>query len=141
MVKFSYSLSDINSIAQQLINTASAKRIWLLQGDLGAGKTTLVKAICRQLGAVGDFSSPTYSLVNEYLLPSGGAVYHIDLYRLNSIEEALDIGVEEYLNSGSYCLIEWPQLILPLLHQEEFWMLEIETVGKEERLIREVNPS
>lgn len=141
MVKFSYSLSDINSIAQQLINTASAKRIWLLQGDLGAGKTTLVKAICRQLGAVGDFSSPTYSLVNEYLLPSGGAVYHIDLYRLNSIEEALDIGVEEYLNSGSYCLIEWPQLILPLLHQEEFWMLEIETVGKEERLIREINPS
>ena len=136
MRSINYSLAHINQVALQLIAEAGDKRIWLLNGDMGAGKTTLIKAICKQLGAVGDFSSPTYSLVNEYPLTIGGKVYHLDLYRLKNIGEALDIGVEEYLYSGNYCFIEWSQLIHPLLHQGKYLTLQIDTIDEEQRLIQ-----
>ena len=138
MHSINYNLADIDQIALQLIAKAGDKRIWLLNGDMGAGKTTLIKAICKQLSAVGDFSSPTYSLVNEYPLANGDKVYHLDLYRLKNLDEALDIGIEEYLYSGNYCFIEWASLICPLLHQGEYHTLQIDTVAEEQRLIQVV---
>lgn len=77
---------------------------------MGAGKTTLIKELCKQLGSEDNFSSPTYSIVNEYTSPKG-KLYHMDCYRLKSMEEALNIGIEDYLNGEHYCFVEWPELI------------------------------
>jgi tRNA threonylcarbamoyladenosine biosynthesis protein TsaE len=85
---------------------------------MGAGKTTLIKEICHQLGVAQSVQSPTFSLVNEYVDAKGQPVYHFDLYRLKNAQEAFDIGLEEYLDSGNLCLIEWPE------QAEEFWTFE-----------------
>jgi tRNA threonylcarbamoyladenosine biosynthesis protein TsaE len=82
---------------------------------MGVGKTTLVKAICTYLGSIDRATSPTFSLVNEYTTPSGISIYHFDFYRLKKLEEAYNIGYEEYFYSGNYCFVEWPGIIEPLL--------------------------
>jgi len=135
-LSFLYKLDEIDQAAVQIIRYADDVKIWLFTGDMGAGKTTLIKAICHTLGAEGDFSSPTYSLANEYpLRDRNGKIFHLDLYRLRSIEEAIDIGIEDYLFDGSYCLIEWPQLIMPLLKNDECMTVNITTVSENERKI------
>jgi tRNA threonylcarbamoyladenosine biosynthesis protein TsaE len=103
-------------ISARLIE-ASASRIFLINGAMGAGKTTLIKALCRKLGSKDELSSPTFSIVNEYAWP-GGKIYHFDLYRLKETSELLDIGIEEYLDSGHYCFIEWPSLAEGLVESE-----------------------
>jgi tRNA threonylcarbamoyladenosine biosynthesis protein TsaE len=116
-------LSELPSAAKAIISiiaekhsTSKALPVVSFYGPMGIGKTTLIKEICRQLGAMDDFSSPTYSLVNEYSYENGSSkIYHIDLYRLKDLEEAVSIGIEEYLNEKHYCFIEWPELIEPLL--------------------------
>ena len=90
-------------------------RIWCLYGDLGAGKTTFVQSFCTYLGITDTVHSPTFGLVHEYLTPQHQPIYHFDLYRIKDRQEALDIGIDEYLYSGAYCLIEWPQVIAPSL--------------------------
>jgi tRNA threonylcarbamoyladenosine biosynthesis protein TsaE len=91
-------------------------KILAFYGDLGVGKTTLIKEICRQIGSRDDFSSPSYSLVNEYTGNNRIAkIYHIDLYRLKNLDEAIAIGIEDYLDGRNFCLIEWPEVIEPLL--------------------------
>ena len=110
-------LADWDAVAGQFLEWAGERRIFALSGDLGAGKTTFVQAVARQLGVVEQVSSPTFSLVNEYSYP-GGRIYHMDLYRLNNIEEALEIGIEEYLWQKAWCFIEWPALIAELLPEE-----------------------
>lgn len=112
------SLEGLPAAAHQVLSRLGQKRLLLLFGEIGAGKTTFVHAICRELGVVGELSSPTFSIVNEYLDAAGKAVYHVDLYRLKTLEEALDIGIEEYLDSGQLCFIEWPELIEPLLQDD-----------------------
>jgi len=101
--------------------------IFLLSGDLGAGKTTFSKSMIAALGCIDEVTSPTFSIINEYALKDS-LIYHIDLYRLNSLQEALDIGIEDYLYSGYDCFIEWPNLIKPLIpnehHSLEFHILE-----------------
>ncbi len=135
-LSFTYTLDDIGQAASRIIGYAGHVRVWLLRGDMGSGKTTLVKAISHALGAEGDFSSPTYALANEYPLRDGrGKVFHLDLYRLRSIEEALDIGIEDYLLGGSYCLVEWPELIMPLLKKGEFITIHISPLSEIERKI------
>ena len=132
-------VEGLQEIAKQIISYIPKPSVVLLNGEMGAGKTTLVKSLARALGVVDVISSPTFSLVNEYLDNSGGTVYHFDFYRLEELEEALDIGVEEYLDSGSWCFIEWPGIIQPLL-PESHWVLEIiEKEGK--RLIELSSPS
>lgn len=106
-------LEELDELARQLLELAGERRVFTFEGPVGAGKTTFIQAICRQLGVTEAVSSPTFALVNEY----AGPVYHLDLYRLEHIEEALDIGIEEYLYSGHYCFIEWPLWIKPLLPQ------------------------
>ena len=107
-------LDDIKLVAGSIIEQLSPG-IVLVDGKMGAGKTTLVSEICRQLGVEGKTSSPTYSIVNEYYSPTQGVIYHFDCYRMESEEEAYDIGMEDYLDSGNFCFIEWSEKIENLL--------------------------
>jgi tRNA threonylcarbamoyladenosine biosynthesis protein TsaE len=105
------SLDELDNVAHLLIQDAANQRIWLFEGEMGAGKTTLIKALCRVLEVVSVVQSPTFGLVNEYTTQHGEPVYHFDCYRLRNEAEALDIGLEEYFDSGSYCFVEWPKRI------------------------------
>lgn len=107
-------LDEIDTAARQLLAEGRERSVWLFDGDMGAGKTTLIKAICRVLGVVSTVQSPTFSIVNEYTTHEGHSVYHFDCYRLRNEAEALDIGIEEYVDSGNYCFIEWPEKIMNL---------------------------
>lgn len=108
---------DLAVVAREFIRTFQEPGIFLLRGAMGAGKTTFVKSIIQALDA-GKALSPTFSLVNEYETSGGKRVFHLDLYRVKSIEEALDFGVDEYLDSRYYVFIEWPDVILPLLKEK-----------------------
>lgn len=110
----SYKLSELSEVAKQLINEVKYKTL-LFYGEMGVGKTTLVKEIVKQLKSADNVSSPTFSLVNEYHTADDSKIYHFDFYRINDEEEALDMGVEEYFYSGNWCLIEWPNKIENLL--------------------------
>jgi tRNA threonylcarbamoyladenosine biosynthesis protein TsaE len=109
-----YELSQLSRVAQDVIDHSESK-ILLFYGPMGSGKTTLIKEIVAQLGVREVTSSPTFSLVNEYLTEAGDSIYHFDFYRIEHEEEAFDIGFEEYLESGSWCLIEWPENVENLL--------------------------
>lgn len=116
---FIYSLSDIDSVAKKILTIPSLKKVITFNAEMGAGKTTLIKAIVKALGVLENSSSPTFSLVNEYQTENGKTVYHFDLYRLNSEEEAYDMGVDEYFYSGNWCFIEWPEKtpnLIPIDH-------------------------
>ena len=105
-----YSLENISNAVNQLLEAINiGPKIWLFRGEMGAGKTTLVKEIGQQLKIKSIVQSPTFSLVNPYETESGEIMYHFDLYRLENIHEAVDIGIEEYLDSGHLCFIEWPE--------------------------------
>ncbi len=108
-------LSSINDAARELINTFPDKRIFAFYGEMGAGKTTLIKALCRVLQVTDVTSSPSFGLIYEYQTRGSESVYHFDFYRIESIEEVFDIGYEEYMYSGDYCFLEWPELIEPIL--------------------------
>lgn len=112
-----YSLRQLPEIAKEIINSVENK-ILLFNGKMGAGKTTLIKEVCKQLGVKDNISSPTFSLVNEYHTSENEIVYHFDFYRIEAEEEAYDMGVEEYLYSNNWCLIEWPEKVKNLLPLE-----------------------
>jgi tRNA threonylcarbamoyladenosine biosynthesis protein TsaE len=109
MIK-NYSLQELPAIAKEIIKSAKHK-VLLFYGEMGVGKTTLIKEIVRQLGSSDTVSSPTFSLVNEYHTANGEKVYHFDFYRINNENEALDIGIEEYFYSDCWCLVEWPNKV------------------------------
>lgn len=110
--------NQLPEAAGKILEYASGRRLLAFYGLLGAGKTTIIKAVCSLLGAVDTVSSPTFTLVNEYKTESGEFLYHIDFYRIKKIDEVFDFGLEEYFASGSYCLIEWPELIGDILPGE-----------------------
>lgn len=107
-------LNELDAVAHRLLAEGRRWPVWLFEGEMGAGKTTLIKALCRALGVVSVVQSPTFSIVNEYTTHEGHSVYHFDCYRLRNEAEALDIGIEEYFDSGAYCFIEWPERIASL---------------------------
>lgn len=111
----SFDLKNIAEVAQQVIKACGMASVWCFEGNMGAGKTTLIKAICQQLGVQNNVQSPTFSIINEYSTAQGQVIYHFDCYRLKNETEAFDIGAEEYLDSGHLCLIEWPEKIESLL--------------------------
>ena len=121
---------QLEEVVKSFLEISNGIKVVFLHGDLGAGKTTFVKRLARILGSVDEVSSPTYSLVNEYHI-SSGKLYHIDLYRLNDTNEAHDIGIEEYLDSGEYCIIEWPIIVEHLVDQAV--VVQIETIAKTSR--------
>lgn len=115
---FPVSLNELSLTVKSFLADFSSSRIFAFHGELGAGKTTFIKALCAELGVNDAMSSPSFSLVNEYHDANGKPIYHFDLYRLKSPEEAFDIGMEEYLYSGNYCFVEWPERAEELLPEE-----------------------
>ena len=108
-------LSALPQAARQLLHLIGNRHIVAIYGHMGAGKTTLITAICKALGVSDQVSSPTFTLVNEYRAADGRMVYHFDFYRITKLEEAYDLGYNEYFDSEGLCLIEWPELIEDLL--------------------------
>jgi tRNA threonylcarbamoyladenosine biosynthesis protein TsaE len=129
--------SEAPDIARLILQSHAERRVFALHGDLGAGKTTLIKALCEALGVADATSSPSFAIVNEYRMADQRPVYHFDLYRLRDARELLDIGFEEYLDSGAYCFIEWPELAEELLPQDVLH-LTIEAADSGLRTIRMV---
>jgi tRNA threonylcarbamoyladenosine biosynthesis protein TsaE len=109
------SMEDLVPAARLLLDTHPGARVFAFYGRMGAGKTTFIKVICSLLGAADIIQSPSFSIINEYRTRSGESLFHFDFYRIRKLEEAFDIGYEDYLYSGSYCFIEWPELVEPLL--------------------------
>lgn len=108
-------LKSLPEVASKFLDTNKKHKIFAFFGDLGSGKTTFIKAICNELNVIDIVSSPTFSLINEYKSKEGHIIYHMDFYRINSPDEALDIGIEDYLTTNNYCFIEWPEKIKSLL--------------------------
>ncbi|BBE17655.1 TsaE protein [Aquipluma nitroreducens] len=115
---FQTQLSDLSALqetARMLLNNFPNDRIFAFYGAMGAGKTTFIKAICQELGSNDYVTSPTFALINEYSTTEGSLIYHFDFYRIKKLEEAFDLGYEDYIYSGNYCFIEWPEMIEQLL--------------------------
>lgn len=112
------SIKEINEVARQFIEIIGNRKVFLFNGKMGAGKTTFIKAICEEMGVQETVNSPTFSIINEYEAAKGEIIYHFDCYRIKNIEEAQNIGIEEYLYSGKLCFIEWAENIASLLPDE-----------------------
>lgn len=123
--------------AKRILEFTPGLKILAFYGSMGAGKTTIIKAVCKALGAEDIVSSPTFTLVNEYKTNKGELLYHIDFYRIRKMEEAFDFGIEEYFLSGSYCFMEWPELIEEILPPETV-RIRI-AVGKNKQRILEIS--
>lgn len=128
------SLDDLDSAAKEFLEATSGKTVFAIYGSMGAGKTTFIKALCRQLQVKDDVTSPTFAIINEYQTRSNEAIYHFDLYRLKNIDEANALGTEDYLYSGNRCFIEWPEIIEPLL-PDDFVRIDISESENHQREI------
>jgi tRNA threonylcarbamoyladenosine biosynthesis protein TsaE len=135
-------LADLSAVAKDIINFAGDTKIWLLNGEMGAGKTTLSKTICAELGVIDTVSSPTFSLVNQYLTQKGETIYHFDFYRLKDEQEAFHIGVEEYFYSENICLIEWaskiPSFLPPTYIEVNIFKNELEMNEQRRFVVKKV---
>jgi tRNA threonylcarbamoyladenosine biosynthesis protein TsaE len=120
--------------AKKILQYTSGHKLLAFYGSMGAGKTTIIKAICRILGAGDIATSPTFTMVNEYKTNNDKIIYHIDFYRIKKAEEVFDFGIEEYFSSGSYCFMEWPELIGGILPSETI-KININVGDKEQRTI------
>ncbi len=127
-------LSSINEAAGKFVELMGNNTVFAFHGKMGAGKTTFIKAICEFLGVKDVINSPTFAVVNEYLSMAGNSIYHFDFYRIKSIEEAYNIGCEEYFYSGELCFIEWPEKAEELLPANTIHV-EIAEVGNGKRIL------
>ena len=135
--EFEFNLDNIAESAKKFIDEIGKNRIILFEGEMGAGKTTFISEICRILGANDDFGSPTFSIVNEYVDGKGDSIYHFDFYRIESPQEALDIGAEEYFYSGNLCLIEWPDRLGSLIPEDALTAeIKVEPDGKRKLILK-----
>ena len=129
------SLSELERVAEEILSLIGERRVVLLRGGMGAGKTTLVSRIASKLGAEDTVTSPTFALVNQYE-GRKGTIYHFDFYRINRVEEVFDLGYEEYFYSGELCFVEWPEMVEGLLPEDA---MEVRiTVGDDDKRIFEI---
>lgn len=126
------SLYDLPDAAERVIEQCPEGGVVAFYGKMGAGKTTLIREICASLGVSDNVASPTFALVNQYLAADGRTVYHFDFYRINRLEEAFDLGYDEYFDSGALCLVEWPEKIETLLPHDTL-TVNIEITGTNSR--------
>ncbi len=124
-------LSELKNVANTILTDMQGQNVFAFYGKMGAGKTTLIKSFCEELGVEEVVTSPTFSLVNEYSDKNNKPVYHFDFYRIKKIDEVFDIGYEEYFYSDNYCFIEWPELVVELLPESYVYIsIEEEDSGK-----------
>jgi tRNA threonylcarbamoyladenosine biosynthesis protein TsaE len=120
-----FDLNELKNVSKEILEAAQGLKVWLLEGEMGAGKTTLIKAIAKELGIKETVASPTFSIINEYKTSNGQPVYHFDFYRMKNETEAYDIGANEYFESGNLCLVEWPEKI-PSLIPDHYFKIKLE---------------
>lgn len=130
---FTYHLNEIKQAVNKTLEYSNGKKVWAIHGEMGSGKTTFIHALCEISGVTSAIGSPTYSIINEYK-SNAGVIYHMDLYRLKDEEEALQAGVEDYISSANFCLIEWPEKAISLLPDNCFH-INIEVIDEETRRI------
>jgi len=130
-------LEELPAVAEQFLNTFRDKRIFAFYGKMGAGKTTFIKALCRAMGSKDNITSPTFALVNEYDTRLPEKIYHFDFYRLKDMTEAMDLGFDDYVESGNYCFMEWPEKIEYLL-PEHLVEVHIEEISPSVRELRAI---
>jgi tRNA threonylcarbamoyladenosine biosynthesis protein TsaE len=133
MYQREFELDELSDVAVDILKISKDSRIFCLKGDLGAGKTTLVESICHKLARNDQFSSPTFSILNEYAYPEG-IIMHADLYRIQNREELIDIGLDDYLDRGDYCFIEWYQVAETML-PTPYYIISLEYKSEDCRLI------
>ncbi len=129
-----HSLNDLPDAADAVLASLDGRTVVVFRGEMGAGKTTLIREILARLGSADNVASPTFALVNQYSTETGAPVYHFDFYRIDRIEEAYDFGYEEYFYSGDLCLVEWPEKIEELL-PDNILTVRIRVDSEEERTI------
>ncbi|KIC92871.1 tRNA (adenosine(37)-N6)-threonylcarbamoyltransferase complex ATPase subunit type 1 TsaE [Flavihumibacter solisilvae] len=132
-MRWTYSIEELPQVSKEIIKMLDDARVVALSGQMGAGKTTLIHAVCDALGVTSVVGSPTFSIINEYST-ANGPVYHIDCYRLRDEQEAIDAGVEDCLYSGEWCFVEWPEKI-PHIFPDETARLSITAIDEKKRLI------
>lgn len=129
-----YSLQELEVVVEQVWQKNKGFKVWAFYATMGTGKTTFINALCKYLEVIEMSSSPTFSIINEYESKQNGVIYHLDLYRINDEQGVLDVGIEDVLNSGKYCFIEWPskaEFLLP----DKFCAIEISLLEDEKRKI------
>ena len=133
MKEITYNLSQIKTVAEQLWNEYSSKKIWAFHAGMGSGKTTFIHALCDVLQVKDAVGSPTFAIINEYISPLAGRLFHMDWYRMKDEEEAIQAGCEDCIYSGNYCFIEWPEKF-PELLPEETLHIALHAINNERRL-------
>ena len=124
-------IQELPEVSKKIISYGKEFTVWVLKGDLGAGKTTFIQEVARQMNVLDNISSPSYALINEYLTPEQKTIYHFDLFRIKTISEVLDLGFDEYIESGSLCFIEWPEIAESLLPDK---YLEVSILNPEKEI-------
>ena len=131
------SLQDLPLAARDFLTTFKDDRIFAFYGKMGSGKTTFIKELSLQMGTTDNITSPTFALINEYDLPFHQKIFHFDFYRIKDLNEAMDIGYYDYIESGNYCMMEWSEKIEPLL-PDHYVHISIEPTGPDSRLLKAV---
>ena len=127
-----FSHEELKTAAAEFLNHLKEHKVFAFSGDLGAGKTTFITELCHQLQVIESVTSPTYSIIQEYHTPTEQIIYHLDLYRLKDLDEAIEAGVEDTINSGDICFVEWPEKVRELFSDETVY-IQIEIIAGDKR--------
>ena len=130
-----YTLDQLRQAAEWLLAQLGERKVIAFYGQVGAGKTTLIKELCNVLGVTDNVTSPTFALINEYHTAAGNKIFHFDFYRIANLAEAYDLGIDEYFESGSLCFVEWPELVEKILLKDSTLRIKIDVFCTKNRVI------